>query len=168
MNDEQFDGLKERILKVNTIIKELDDEIKKPAFDILKPFILQASNLPTSSNNILTGNDAEHSINVDIPLDGLNDYYLLHKPDKPAEAAHILAGWLYKNRGNQSFALKDVESLFDSIGEPRPSRLDMTFKAAQKSGKKLYQPAGKGMFKLTVNGENYFKVMFKNKEASSS
>jgi hypothetical protein len=32
MNNEQFGVLKERILKVNEVIKELDDEIKRPVF----------------------------------------------------------------------------------------------------------------------------------------
>jgi hypothetical protein len=47
-----------------------------------------------------------------------------------------------------------------SAGLTIPEHLRMTFRAAQDGGKKLYQPAGRGLFKPTVTGELYLKKTY--------
>lgn len=164
MREKSLDGIKKRVLKINSIIKGLDPAIKLPVFEMLKSYI------NTSTIEIKhTGTDGngEGGTNLD-DTQGVREFYSKHQPDKPSDRAQILAAWIYRNRGSQPFTLKEVEELFDKVGEGRPTRLDMTFKAAQRKGKKLFQSAGRGKLRPNVHGENYFKELFKGKVKSEN
>jgi len=164
MRSKSLDGIKKRIIEVNSIIKDLDPAIKLSEFEMLKSYINTST---IEIKHAGTGGNGEGGTNLGDAQD-IREFYSNHQPDKPSDRAQILTAWIYKNRGSEPFTLKEVEVLFDEVGEGRPNRLDMTFKAAQRKGKKLFQSAGRGKFRPNVHGENYFKELFKGKVKSEN
>lgn len=157
MDKTSFSELKKRLEEVNSIIKNLDPAIKLTVFDMMRPYV--EGSLPEQLPDQKKKREA-HLHDKDTRK-GFKEYYTQFQTDKPADVAKILAGWIYKTRGSEPFTFKEIEELFNELGETRPARLEMTFKAAQYKGKKLFVSAGYGKVKPTVYGENYFKQLFK-------
>jgi len=74
---------------------------------------------------------------------------------KPPENAQLCAAFHYSQHGNHPFSMDEIREIGKDAGLVLPGRVDMTFKQAGKSGRKLFQGAGKGAFKFTSHGEVY-------------
>lgn len=150
MDNKQLQSLKKAILQINSIIKALDPAIKTQVFDLLKPLIdpTLAAALTVRKGSADTHHKGAASV---------RDFYTSHNPEKPAKRVRVLAAWIYSQRGNQPFTLDELNKLFDDVGVGRPNRLDMTIKSALEKGNHLFQSVGRGQYRPTVHGENYFK-----------
>jgi len=70
----------------------------------------------------------------------------------PADNAFLCAAYHFSQFGTVPFSITEIRTIAQNAGVVVPDRLDMTFKNASKKGKKLYQLAGKGLFKPTAAG----------------
>lgn len=147
---EKLKDVEAKLSDINAIISKLDPAIKLAAFDFLKDLLLSehspdSSTIKTKDSPSLTPGD-------------VRDFYASFNPGKPADSALVLSGWFYTQRGNNSFTLEELRTLFDDVGVPMPDRIDMTLRNSARNGKKLFQNAGHGNYRPTVHGENYFKA----------
>lgn len=76
---------------------------------------------------------------------------------KPSDTAFLCAAFHYSEFGPVSFTVDEIRKIAADAGEIIPDRVDVTFKGAAKKGKKLFQPAGKGVFKPTASAAAFFK-----------
>jgi hypothetical protein len=83
-----------------------------------------------------------------------------HVHNKPSDNAHLLVADWYRQYGSAPFGLDAIKGAAEAAGLPIPERLDMTLTAAQDGGKKLYQSAGRGLYRPTVTGELFLKKTY--------
>lgn len=140
---ESYEDVKKWIKKINEFIKTLDPAIRSQTFDILKGF--------------MTAEGKKGIPSEEIKVTDVRSYFLRFEPKKPADCIVILAGYIYTQRGSAPFTLKELRELSDEVGATIPARIEMTLKAAQRKGKKLFQSAGTGKYRPSVYGENHFK-----------
>lgn len=76
---------------------------------------------------------------------------------RPSENAYLCAGYHYSRYGNAAFSLDDVRAIASEAGVVLPDRLDMTLKQAGKSGKRLFQAAGRDAYRPTAAAGLLFK-----------
>ncbi len=76
---------------------------------------------------------------------------------KPADHAYLCAAYYFSQFGGASFSTAQIRAIATEAGVVLPDRLDMTFTAATKKGKKLFQSAGRGAFKPTAAGSVEFR-----------
>lgn len=69
---------------------------------------------------------------------------------KPSDYAHLCAAYHFSQYGATPFSVEELRAIAMDAGVVLPDRLDMTLRNAFKKGKKLYQAAGKGLFKPTA------------------
>lgn len=69
---------------------------------------------------------------------------------KPSDHAQLCAAYHYLQFGPAVFSLDEIRAIAAEAGVVLPDRLDMTLNSAAHSGKKLFQPSGKGAFKPTA------------------
>ncbi len=150
--EKQLKQIEARLKTINSIISKLDPAIKVAAFELLKSFITEGVSVDVIKDP--QGNKGEDKEKL---AGSVRDFYATFDPKKPADSAIILSGWLYTQRGSSPFTLTELEELFDELGVPRPAKLNMTLRASARKGKKLFQNAGRGSYRPTVPGENYFK-----------
>src|SRR5260370_7408537 len=65
---------------------------------------------------------------------------------KPSDTAFLCAAYHYSEYGPIAFTTEEIRTIAAEAGEVIPSRIDKTFKAAAKKGKKLFQPVAKTAF----------------------
>lgn len=75
---------------------------------------------------------------------------------KPADHAYLCAAYHFSQFGAAPFSTAEIRAIATDAGVVVPDRLDMTFTAATKKGKKLFQSAGRGSFKPTATGSLEF------------
>jgi hypothetical protein len=75
----------------------------------------------------------------------------------PSDYAHLCAAYHFSRYGMETFSLDDIREIAKEAGVVLPDRLDMTLKAATKGGRRLFQVAGRGVFKPTVAASAVFK-----------
>lgn len=77
---------------------------------------------------------------------------------KPADYAYLCAAYHFSQYGAVPFSAAEIRAIAADAGVVVPDRLDKTFGTAAKSGKKLFQSAGKSSFKPTATGSVEFGV----------
>ncbi len=76
---------------------------------------------------------------------------------KPSDHAYLCAAYHFSLYGMTAFSLEELKDIAGEAGVVLPDRLDMTLTQAAKKGRKLFQPAGKGMFRPTASAGIVFK-----------
>lgn len=108
--------------------------------------------------------------NTQAPLD--NEFFTKFDHKKPSDNVMLVAAYLYARFGAAPFSLDEVREIAENdAGLTIPSRLDMTLGSATKSGKNLFAKAGRGQFKVTVQGEKFLRETYKvqkGKEAKTA
>ncbi|HET6327790.1 MAG TPA: hypothetical protein VFG04_24110 [Planctomycetaceae bacterium] len=69
---------------------------------------------------------------------------------KFADNALLCAAYHYSEYGNVPFSISEIQRIAADAGVILPDRPDMTFVQATKQGRKLFQRAGRGVFKPTA------------------
>jgi len=149
--DKKLKEIEVKLKIINSIIEKLDPAIKLAAFEMLKPLLFR-DHFEMDSK----GKDKPIITKSGAPGD-VRDFYASFDPQKPADSVLVLTGWFYTQRGSTSFSLAELRDLFDDVGVPMPSRIDMTLRNCTRDGKKLFQRADQGAYRPTVHGENFFK-----------
>jgi hypothetical protein len=155
MDKKSFEDAQERLFEINKVIEKLDPSIRAGAFELLKAYVKSGSQ--SHSTEAAKHSSASPSNNNDVDLASLIEK---HGNEKPSDNAHLLAADWYRRYGSAPFSLESLKQAGDSSGLTLPERPDMTLKAAQDGGKKLYQSAGHGLYKPTVTGELYLKKTY--------
>lgn len=152
MNKTQLNERADRLREINEIIKELDPEIRAPAFELLQDYV-GASALPERSGDgaaTLGVGDAQER----------ETFFSRFDTDKPADNALLLAGYYYSQYGANPFGAEEIKTLAREVGLIVPERIDMTFRNARREGKAIFQATGRGSFRPTVHGEVLFKTTY--------
>lgn len=84
------------------------------------------------------------------PHAGLAEFFDRGEKLKPADYAQLCAAYHYARHGAIPFSLDEIRAIGAEAGIVLPDRLDKTFKAAAHHGKKLFQTAGRAVFKPTA------------------
>jgi hypothetical protein len=160
MNKAGFEGLAERLLEVNKIVAKLDPAIRASAFDLLKGYV--------ADEHVKTppGERAGHvDQRMGPDLEGLIS---AHPDNRPSENVHLLAADWYGRYGAAPFTVDNLKKAASDAGLTIPDRPDMTLKTAKEGGKKLYQSAGRGLYKPTVPGELFLRKTYSVRKGSGS
>jgi hypothetical protein len=146
-----------QLLKINEIIMQLDESIRREAFGLL----LSAEDLNLLRRvDLGTGGGPGESDESD------RETFFGSRPQgKPADNAHLLVAWLYA-RGGAEFDVAGVRELAEDVGVTIPERVDVTFNSAQREGRPLYRSLGKGRYRITVHGETFLRNEFEVKRGN--
>jgi hypothetical protein len=87
---------------------------------------------------------------------------------KPSDKAQLCAAYHFSTYGTAAFSLVELRTIASDSGIVLPDRLDMTLNQATRSEKKLFQSAGRGMFKPTVVAALVFKERWNVKPGRKS
>jgi hypothetical protein len=153
MDKRSLEILEERLIEVNRVIEKLDPSVRASAFELLKGYVNGAS----ASQSARTGQHESQAPSTDTDLAAMIEK---HGHEKPSDNAHLLVADWYRQYGSSPFALVSIKSAAEAAGLTIPERLNMTLRAAQDGGKKLYQPVGRGLYKPTVTGELFLKKTY--------
>jgi hypothetical protein len=113
---------------------------------------------------MLLGEEAPHiqtkSTQQDLGNEDLVDLAEFFNRDddlKPSDHAQLCAAYHFSIYGTAPFSLEELRTIAADAGVVLPDRLDMTLTSATKNGKKLFQVAGKGLYKPTASAGLFFK-----------
>jgi hypothetical protein len=147
-----FSEVRERLLEAGKTIEKLDPSIRGAALDLLKPYILGAGPSPQS-------NPAEPSV-PDSRGSDQSQLIHTHGDGKPHENVNLIAAIWFSEYGSNAFSTDYIREKASSTGLTIPARPEMTLKTAKDSGRSLYAPNGRGLFKPTVVGEAFLKTKY--------
>jgi hypothetical protein len=103
-----------------------------------------------------TREDADENLSSN-ELDNLSlvEFYKLKDPKDLNETSLVFAYWLRNKKGVDEFKTSDITKCFDEIRLPKPNTAQHI--AAISTAKKpwLTQGSGKGMYKITLSGEEF-------------
>jgi len=152
LDKKAFSELQERLLDVNRVITKLDSSIRVAAFDFLKPYI--------SSGKLAVSADLHRPPTEETPPSDVAALIQKHSEGKPHENVNLLAAIWFSEHGSHPFSLDYLREQATSTGLTIPAKPRMTLVQAKEKGKKLYGPAGRGVFKPTVIGEAFLKTTY--------
>jgi hypothetical protein len=152
MNTNTLRNRSKRLLEVNAVIKELDPAVRLAAFTLLEDYVTTGESSPEKEREITVNRDGEQNREA---------FFSKFETDKPADNAHLLAGYLYSQYGSAQFSIDEIKALATEVGLIVPDRVDMTIRNSQREGKHLFQATGRGMFRPTVHGELFFKSAYR-------
>jgi hypothetical protein len=151
VDKKSFADVEERLLEINKVIAKLDPSIRVAAFDFLKPYV---------SGGALPSPDPKKGTTDHQPAGDVSDLIQKHGDGKPHENVNLLAAIWFSEYGSNPFSLDYLRQQATSTGLTIPAKPNMTLIQAKEKGKKLYGPAGRGLFKPTVIGEAFFKTTY--------
>ena len=160
MDNKSFGEIAERLLEVNKTIAKLDPAIRASAFEILKDY---AAGVKAQG-----GHDHKTSHERSGATVNLEALVNSHPDLAPNENVKLLTAHWYSRYGLAPFTLENIRKSAEDTGLTIPQRVDMTLRKAKEGGKKLYQSAGYGLFKPTVQGELYLKKTFSISKGSGT
>ncbi len=102
------------------------------------------------------------NVNQRLPAQIDSEFFVKFPHQKPSDNALLVAAYHYARHGSAAFSVEEMRNIAElEAGLTIPARLDMTYEAAQRDGKSLFARAGRGQFKPTVNGEQFFRDTYK-------
>jgi hypothetical protein len=160
LDKKTFSEVEDRILEVNKVISKLDSSIRVAAFDFLKPYIL--------GGKVTVHTGSSKPAEEGSPAGDVAELIQKHGDGKPHENVNLLAAIWFSEHGSHPFTLDYLREKASSTGLTIPANPRMTLLQAKEKGKKLYGPAGRGLFKPTVIGEAFFKTTYKVKKGTKA
>jgi len=144
MEESHFKELVKKIKEVDKIIKTLDPAIREASFKILQEYVTgrKTSTEPIDSN---------------APGD---DIFTQYTHDKPADNLLLITAHHYSLYGKKSFSIEEVREKANEVGITIPERPNDTIRMAARKSKKLFTNTGRGKYKPTVHGEQFFKETY--------
>jgi hypothetical protein len=153
MEKKRFEEATERLLEVNKVIAKLDPAIRVSAFELLKGYV-------TTGTQSTLSPEGKPKPEPHRGVADLESLIAAHPDAKPNENLQLLTAYWYGNYGATPFTVENLREAATDGGLTIPDRTDMTLKQAKDGGKKLYQSAGRGLFKPTVPGELYLRKTY--------
>lgn len=148
-----LDDAKAEILKINQFLEGLVPEIRSQVYSQL-------------SGISVTKVDASDTIRRAVsPVDAL-EFFSDRQTKRPSETALLITAYWYSKYGTASFTKEWVEGVAERVGLTIPARVDMTFRGAQRDGKRLFRVRS-ARFSLTVHGEIWMQNQFDVKKGIS-
>jgi hypothetical protein len=151
MNDAVYKERVKRLKEVDEVIKGLDPAIREAGFKLLQNYIT-GEKLHTESGGASNAND--NSGNSEDAI------FTKFNHDKPSDNVLLIAADHFRQYGSAPFSLEELRTTATANGLTIPNTPNMTLKAAVRQNKKLFATAGRGKFKPTSQGEQYFKETY--------
>ena len=152
MDKDTFADITERLLDINAVIVDLDESVRAPAFEFLRPYITdQYPWLPGGSQSAPSGGSAPDagSATAFVRSQGIDD---------PADAVRAIAAWWFSQYGAAPIRRTDIETIAAEIGATVSNRPDKTLKEMRAGGKVVFRAAREGGYVPTVpHGELFFE-----------
>lgn len=152
LDKKEFSEIEERLFEVNKVVAKLDPSIRVAAFDFLKPYISGGKLVPATAPHKPAASEVSSG--------DVSDLIQKHGDGKPHQNINLLAAIWFSEYGSSPFSLEYLREKAESTGLTIPASPRMTLVQAKDSGKKLYSPSGRGLFKPTVVGEAFFKATY--------
>ena len=151
MDKNTFADIAERLRDINAVIVELDESIRGPAFEFLRPYI-------TDQYPFLVGGAPE-----DPPQpDSAQVFVRSQSIDDPADAVKAIAAWWFSQYGAAPIRRADIEGIAAEIGVTVSNRPDRTLQEMRAGGKKVFRAATRGHYVPTVpHGELFFETEYR-------
>ena len=149
MNKETLRARADRLLEVNSIMTQLEPEVRAAAFLLLQGYVTAESKTPPP-NDLGSGSSTEE----------ITTFFSRFNTDTPAENVLLLAAYHFSQYGSDAFTVDELKSRASEVGLTLPERVDMTIRQARREGKGLFQSAGRGLFKPTVHGELFLRTNY--------
>ena len=162
MDEKTFKERSTRLTEIAKVLEKLPEEVRHDAFQLLTDYVTgqESDTTQGKTGQRGTANSAD---------DGSKEaFFASFDHDKPADNVKLIAAWFYREHGTEPFSLDELRGQADAVGITIPAHPDVTLKAARDKGKKLFSPAGKGMFKPTVHGEANLKDTSSVKKGTKS
>lgn len=153
MDSAAFQERVKRLKEVNEVIKDLDPAIREGALPLLAEYVTGHPAVEGAEKQTDNGNSGA-------TLGGAAEFFAKFQEGKPSDNAISIAAYVYSQYGTEPFKLEEISEIARSVGLTIPTSPNMTFNAAQREGKLLFQHSGRGEFKPTVHGELYFKKTY--------
>lgn len=163
-DDKDFENAKEKLLKINEIVTQMDPTVRVATFEILVSRYL-AHTTAAAPNAHPTNEVAVAAAAPD--TSDLGTFISSFDTSKPSEAVMVLVAWLYSQYGVYAISAKEIKELADTCGLTVPTRPDNTMRHAKHNNKNMFTQQTKG-WQLTVSGELYMKETFKVKKGSKT
>jgi hypothetical protein len=151
MNKSALGAIETRLIEINEIVEKLDVSIRASAFELLKGYVTEGNAHAEISGVV------NRPIKSSPDPSGLSALIEAHSNEKPSDNVHLLVADWYNSYGLTPFSPNDIKKNASDSGLTVPEHLNMTLRSAQDGGKKLYQSAGRGLYKPTVTGELFLK-----------
>ena len=152
MDEITFKKRVEKLKEVNEIIKTLDPAIRGDAFKLMEGYII--GKVTTSVSEGDTGKSEG------VVVQTKEEFFTRFYHDKPSDNVFLIAAYHYTQVGTTPISTDEVKQIADDVGITVPTRPDMTLSRAKRGGKSLFAKAGKGKFRPTVHGEQFFKETY--------
>lgn len=143
---DDLDKLASELLRIDKYVRQFDESVRREAFIVL-------------SKVLESGTPREPRLEQHHIAPGRDDFFSSRTQGKPADNAHLVAAFLYGQHGTD-FSLSDLREVASDVGVTIPERVDVTLGGAQRDGRPLYRPLGRGRFRVTVHGENFLRTTF--------
>jgi len=150
-----------QIEEVNELVAQLVPEVRDTAFRIL-----------LSESGVTWHTQGEPGTSVDREAEVADaadaaDFFTSLETTKPSEAALAVAAYYYLQYGKSPLTAAKAKEVAAQVGLIVPDHIYMTYKSAQREGKKLFS-RGKDGFIPTVHGEKFFRDTYKVKKGTLS
>ncbi|HYE61984.1 MAG TPA: hypothetical protein VD997_08295 [Phycisphaerales bacterium] len=133
--------------KLVVILADFDPETRRRAVTAAQALL---GDQPIASQRL--ERDEKRSSGVDLAA-----FFGSAESQKPADNAYMCAAYHFSIYGTAAFSLAELRGIAAEAGVVLPDRLDMTLKQAGKSGRKLFQSAGRDRYKPTATAGVLFK-----------
>lgn len=141
--------IQQEMKAANEFVSKLIPEVREEAFRILLSLFRDTHELPAKRA------DATEAIAGDNTLAFFENLEI----QRPSGAALAIAAYYYSKYGTSPLTVGKAREIANRVGLTVPDKIDMTYRAAQRSGKKLFT-GGKAGFLPTVHGEIFFRETF--------
>jgi len=145
-----FDTALEHILRVDAIVRQLDESIRPQAFRIL--------------TEIAQTDDNEIS-KEDLPIPGLRDFASRYGSTTPAKNVVALAAWLFLHTRRAVIQTRKIRALAEICGLSIPHRPDCTMRYASHHSVRLFEKTSEGLC-LSTYGKAYVESHFSQRKMS--
>lgn len=176
MDESNFKDTVARLKEVNEVVESLDSAIRAAAFEILSPYVDNASaRSRRSSQRSSTKGSAKGrakkattpkrsagkrataakppAIPLDIDTSSMESFVRTSEAKKPSDYVYAIVGWWFSEYGSFPITTLQIRSMATEIGVTLPARPDTTLLTATSDGKQLFRKSGEGIVPIVPHGE---------------
>lgn len=152
MTKASFDTAVDRVLRIDSIVRQLDESIRLRAFEVLTRVYLEEERIVPATDHKppAMGESATRLI----------EFAAIHASNVPADNVLTLVAWLFLYCGVSPFTAREITDFADFCGLSVPRRPDSTMRYASDHGNHLFARTSRG-WSLTAYGEAYIRANYR-------
>jgi len=157
MDDHSLDETLEQVLKIDRVIRQLDESIRIPAFELLTGLYIGKVN---GGGYLTRAHQHLQEHNASVLLQGL-ELFAQHygNPARPAANVLVLAAWCHLHQQDEALTPRMLRTLATCGGLSIPRRPDCTLRYTSENRKPLFERHEDG-WQLTEAGRAHVEQHF--------